>query len=238
MSNKPRRILAVETAGRLGSVALGRDRELLAAATLSGNMKHTSELLPTIERLLQDQGWSADSLTDVFVSIGPGSFTGLRIGVTLARTLSWSIGVKVVAVPTLDAIALNALEAQPNPQNVAVILDAKRKQIYTAAFSLQDGAYQSTMGPELADPQKFLARCPRPLVVLGEGVDYHREAIDKTDVTVLDKKLWPGRAENVFRVGLELADAGQYTPGNELLPLYIRRPEAEEKWEKLHPPEN
>jgi tRNA A37 threonylcarbamoyladenosine modification protein TsaB len=94
------------------------------------------------------------------------------------------------------------------------------------------------MGPELADPREFLARCPRPIAVLGEGVDYHRDALDQSDVTVLDKSQWPGKAENVLRVGLELADQGQYTPGNELLPLYIRRPEAEEKWEKLHPPKS
>jgi len=72
------------------------------------------------------------------------------------------------------------------------------------------------------------------LAVLGEGIDYHSEAIEKSGATVLDKSLWPGRAENVYHVGITMANAGQYTDAGDLLPLYIRRPEAEEKWEKRH----
>jgi tRNA threonylcarbamoyl adenosine modification protein YeaZ len=196
-------------------------------------------------------------VTDVFVSIGPGSFTGLRIGVSVARTLAWAIGAKIVAVPTVDALALNALDADPVPEHVAVVLDAKRKQIYTAAFERREkkgsdpvclrgpeGAahkggltpfsYHKTIDAHLTDPLEFLNLVPKPLAVLGEGIDYHKDAIEASGATVLDRSLWPGRAENVFHVGLQMASANQYTDAGDLLPLYIRRPEAEEKWEQLH----
>ena len=241
-----RRILALETSGRLGSAALATDaapaREVggapgvhvVAVGQLSDDMRHASELMPTIDRLLKDQGWPADSITDVFVSIGPGSFTGLRIGVTIARTLGWSIGVRIVAVPTVDCLAFNALAAEHPPSHVAVILDAKRSQVYAAAFDLHDGVYTKTIDAHLADPRAFLARCPRPLAVLGEGVPQHQRVIDESGASVLDPSLWPAGAENVVHVGLGLADAGRFTPPGDLVPLYIRRPDAEEKWEKRH----
>ncbi|UCD29837.1 MAG: tRNA (adenosine(37)-N6)-threonylcarbamoyltransferase complex dimerization subunit type 1 TsaB [Planctomycetota bacterium] len=234
MDIRSRRILAIETSGRMGSVALGADKKIVGSSELSGTMQHAAELMPTVDRLLKKQGWPANSITDVFVSIGPGSFTGLRIGVTVARTLAWSIGARIVAVPTVDALARNALEANPLPEHVAVILDAKRRQIYAAAFDIKPGRLIKTIDAHLSDPADFFARCPQPLALLGEGIDYHGQAIDTAGVTVLDKNFWPGRAENVFHVGLELADQEKFTPGPQLMPLYIRRPEAEEKWEKLH----
>ena len=235
MGHEPRRILAIETSGRMGSVALGTDDGVVASSRLSGNMKHAAELIPAIDELARGQGWPVDSLTDVFVSIGPGSFTGLRIGVTLARTLSWSIGARIVAVPTVDCLARNALAADPLPTHVAVVLDAKRSQIYTAAFDVIAGRCVKTIDACLADPRTFLARCPKPLAVIGEGIPYHQQVIDESDAAVLDPSLWPASAENVYHVGIERADTGAFTAGCDLLPLYIRRPEAEEKWEKLHP---
>src|SRR5687768_10639179 len=109
MINDSTRILAIETSGRIGSVAIGTARGVAASTQLTGEMKHATDLLPAVEKILKSQGWPADSIVDVFVSIGPGSFTGLRIGVTIARTLAWSIGSRIVAVPTLEALARNAL---------------------------------------------------------------------------------------------------------------------------------
>jgi len=86
--SKPQRILAIETSGRSGSAAIAEDTGLIAAEQLPGQMRHAAELIPTIAKLLDDHSWPRDSLTDVFVSIGPGSFTGLRIGVSVARTLA------------------------------------------------------------------------------------------------------------------------------------------------------
>jgi len=236
MPQQGRRILAIETSSRTGSAALGTEAGVAASARLAGQMRHAGELMPSVDALLKEQGWAADTLTDVFVSIGPGSFTGLRIAVTVARTLAWSVGARIVAVPTVDVLARNGLAAQPVPANLAVVLDAKREQVYAAAFELRGGTYEKVIDAHLAEPRSFLERCPQPLAVLGEGIPYHQGAIDESRVTVLDRNLWPPRAEHVYHVGMRIARAGRYTPGGELLPLYIRRPEAEEKWEKLHGP--
>lgn len=235
MERDPRRIVAVETSGQTGSVALATTggRVLCSAGPL-GVQAHASELMPALERLLRDTGWSPDSITDVFVSIGPGSFTGLRVGVSLARTLAWAIGARIVAVPTLDSLACNALCLGHPPRNLAVLLDAKSARVFCAAFELHDGAYRRTLEAQMSDPRAFLARCPRPLAVLGEGVARHPAAIVESGATVVDRDFWAGRAESVVRVGWGMAVAGQYTSGGDLLPCYIRRPEPEEKWEKRH----
>jgi tRNA threonylcarbamoyladenosine biosynthesis protein TsaB len=229
------RILAIETSGRWGSAAIGAPDAVVARAELPSAMRHAADFLPLIHGLLRDQNWPPSSLTHVFVSVGPGSFTGLRIGVTIARTLSWSIGARIVAVPTLDALALNALQHKPAPPHVAVLLDAKRGQVYAAAYRLEDDGCTRITGPVLEQPADFLARLPRPLAILGEGITYHRAAVDAARVETLPEPLWRPRAEQVFRLGLRLARCGLYSPGPDLLPLYIRRPEAQEKWEKLHP---
>src|SRR5437773_415428 len=123
------RILAIETSTRWGSAGVGTTQGLVAAGQLAEPMQHASDFLPLVRDLLQRQGWPPSSLTHVLVSIGPGSFTGLRIGVTIARTLGWSIGAHIVAVPTLDCLARNALQAPDPPPHLAVMLDANRTQV-------------------------------------------------------------------------------------------------------------
>lgn len=226
------RILLMDTSGKTGAVGLATGGGVIAAAQLSGTMRHAAELMPTIEKLVVQAGWPPDSFTDVFLTIGPGSFTGLRLGVSVARTLAWATGARIVAVPTLAALARNALAESPPPRHVAVLLDAKRGQAFMACFEYRDGQYATVLDACLDEPRAFLARCPRPLTVLGEGLPVHQQAVAESGASVLPPERWPGRAEHVYALGLERARAGAYTPAGDLVPLYIRRPEMEERWER------
>lgn len=226
------RILLMDTSGRVGAVGLATDAGLVAATHLPGTLRHAAELMPALEGLLQGQGWPADSLTDVFLTVGPGSFTGLRLGISVARTFAWAAGLRIVTLPTLDVLARNALAITPPPPHVAVLLDAKRGQVFAACFSFDDGGYAPIAEARLVEPGPFLSGCPRPLAVLGEGVPMHEETVAAAGVEVLPPELWPGRAEHVFALGIEQARAGRFTPAGDLVPLYIRRPEMEERWEQ------
>ncbi len=221
------RILALETSGKAASVAIGT-----GAGEPLGVEGPGARLFPAMAGLLERAGWTAASLTDVFLSIGPGSFTGLRTAVTIARTLAWSTGVRIVAVPTMDVLARNALTADEPPAHLGCLVDAKRNQAFCAAYRLENGAYTCIHPAELATPGPFLAALPRPLAVLGEGVPMHRAVLDAAGVQILPESFWPGRAEHVLTLGRLLADAGAFTPARELVPLYIRRPEMEERWEQ------
>jgi tRNA threonylcarbamoyladenosine biosynthesis protein TsaB len=190
-------------------------------------------LLPAVEQMLSRQGWQANSLTDVFVSIGPGSFTGLRIGVSIARTLAWSTGVRVQPVSTFDMLACNGLQAD-GVEHVAVVIDAKKAKAFLASFHLKDGWFEPGLSGRMGDVADFLAECEKPLAVLGEGIPRHQQAIDDAKVRVLPESQWHGRASNVIRVGLSAGSDSSSCPANELEPYYIRRPEPEEKWEQQH----
>ncbi len=222
--------LAFETSSAVGSVAIGRGAEVLETRTLTRPKAHAVEFLPTIKALCEAHHVEPSSIRRVYVSAGPGSFTGLRIGVTTARMMALGVDARVVAAPTLEVIAQNALEIDPPPPRVAVVLDAKRNHVYTAAFVHRDGAYVPTCDAIEADPLDFLSAQPDDSAVLGEGVLYHRTAIEKSSRPILPESLYRPRAETVFRLGWERAERGNFSDTRNLVPTYIRPPEAAEVW--------
>src|SRR5947209_9406441 len=103
------RAIAIETSGRIGSVALVEGGgAVVAEEHFPHGLKHAAEILPMIDRLCRARGWKAADFEQLYVSAGPGSFTGLRIGITLAKTLAFAMGLKLVAVPTLRVLVENA----------------------------------------------------------------------------------------------------------------------------------
>ena len=235
--------LAFETSSAVGSVAIGRGAEVLESRTLSRPKAHAQSaarpvslvatcFLPTIKALCEAHQVEPTHIERVYVSAGPGSFTGLRMGVTAARMIALGVGARVVAVPTLDVIAQNALDADPSPPRVVVVLDAKRNRVYTAAFIRQGGAYVATSEAIEFHPYEFLAAQPDVCAVLGEGVLYHRPAIERSNQRILPESLYRPRAETVYRLGLDLAERDGFSDPRTLVPTYIRPPEAEEVWER------
>ncbi len=195
---------------------------------------HVADLLPTVEAAMAELAWRPADIEQVHVSAGPGSFTGLRIAVSFAKAAALALGWRIVMVPTAEVLAANAPD---DVANLAVVLDAKREQIYTAVFSraAPGEPFREILPVAAIPPAEMLACAPRPLHLLGEGIDYHREALAVGgDVIELPRALWSPRAENVLRVGIKLAESGQFTTPEDATPIYVRRPEAEELWEKRH----
>lgn len=226
--------LAFETSSAMGAVALGLGDQVLEVGHFSGPRRHASEFLPTIAALCEAHGVSASCIGHVYVSSGPGSFTGLRIGATAARMIALAVGAKIVCVPTLDVIAQNALDANEPPDHVAVMLDAKRGRVYAAGFVREAGQYVALKRPVEADPAEFLAAMiakSASCAVMGEGVQYHRPAVESSGVAILPADLYPPRAETVFRLGRRAARERRFADRRTVIPVYVRPPEAEEKWQ-------
>ncbi len=226
--------LAFETSSLHGSIALGRGRTVIATRPFSGPRRHATDFLPTIDATCRESAVSPGEVRRVFVSIGPGSFTGLRIGITAARILGLANGASVVGVPSLEVIAQNAATLEDPPPQVAVILDAKRRRVYAATFELCGNSYKPLAAACETDPAAFLGGQPADCAVMGQGVLCHREVVEEIGLRVLPESLAHPRAEVAYRLGHARAEAGQTTPPRELAPLYIRPPEAEERWEKRH----
>jgi tRNA threonylcarbamoyladenosine biosynthesis protein TsaB len=242
------RALAIETSGRIGSIALVDEGMVRAEETFPHGLQHAAHIIPIIDRLCRAQGWSPRDVRELYVSAGPGSFTGLRIGITLSKTLAFATGAKIVAVPTHRVLAENA---PPEARNLVIVLDAKRDQIFTARFERETSSDQwhEAEPAHLDTLTAMLSRAARPVHLLGEGIPYHEKFIPREDaarlpsalrlrleesspkssVLVTDPQSWRARAAAVAKLGTELARRGEFVDPYRLTPIYIRRPEAEEK---------
>ncbi len=233
--------LAVETSGRWGSVALGRDETVLAVRSLPHPLQHAQTFLATVATLCREFDVPPERIGAVFLSIGPGSFTGLRVGVAAARMFALVHPVTLVPVPTLSVIAQNALRMDDPPRHVLVMLDAKRSNVYADAFALQDAQpprYESLAGPVECDPVTFWREHAESesVAVMGEGASRHRDRLASAGAVFLPDYLYRPSAELVYLLGRRLALEGQSVDRRNLVPCYVRPPEAEEKWAARHQP--
>ncbi len=228
----PARIIAIETSGRRGSVALAEGAALLEASEFPADRDHARDLVPSIDTLIRKHDLSPDEIDQCHLSIGPGSFTGLRVAVTFARHLALAVGARLCAIPTLDVIAENCARMDQTPEHLAVILDAKQGKVFAAVYERDGDGFRRVVEPSMIEPARLLANAPSPIAVVGEGIDYHADAVRASGAAVLDCGLWQPRAANVHRLGWRMAERGAFIEPTELVPFYLRRPEAEVLWEK------
>jgi len=243
-------ILAIETSGRLGSVAFAQGDKLLSESRFSGPMRHSAEIFPAIIDLLSRFNKKPEQIEHVYISAGPGSFTGLRIAVTFAKTLALANNSKIVAVDTLDVIAANVIDfALPSPlpqlntqsstlktdDRLAVILDAKRGQFFVAVYEKTQGAIWKKALPDcLMTAEEFINRFTnqptcgeqsRTISLAGEGLVFYKDKFAHENIRVLDEKFWNPSAASVHKLGWELAKKGQFADPLTLIPNYIRGPD-------------
>jgi tRNA threonylcarbamoyladenosine biosynthesis protein TsaB len=231
------RALAIETSSRIGAVALVEDGRVVAQDEFPHGLQHAAQLVVRLDQLCRTRAWTPSDPGRLYVSIGPGSFTGLRIGVTLAKTLAFATGAKIVAVPTVEVLARNA---PPETTELLIVLDARRGQIFTARFARESDRWVQREPAHLDDLPSMLARAARPVWLLGEGIPYHRQLIpiDDPSIFVTRSHLWQPRVSAVGEIGQELAAHGLFVDPDHLTPLYLRKPEAQEIWEKKQVPES
>lgn len=231
-------LLAVETSGRKGSVAVGETEKPLAEITFSGPMRHSAELFTSVEKLLHQVGRKIEDLGWVSIAAGPGSFTGLRIAVTMAKMMALAADVKIIPLNTMDVIAENATdyinEKNIKINKIASIIDAKRKHFFVSVFSRTNNTWQRTQKDCLITSKDFIRRFARhdePLWLLGEGLLYYKDAFKADGIRFLDENYWPAKAKNVYLLGRQNAKKTNYTDPATLTPHYIRIPQALENFE-------
>ncbi|MFW6108704.1 MAG: tRNA (adenosine(37)-N6)-threonylcarbamoyltransferase complex dimerization subunit type 1 TsaB [bacterium] len=222
-------VLGIETSSRLGSVALRRDDEALAERLIAQSQGHGALLCNELRRLFDRAGLAPEALDLIAVSQGPGSYTGLRIGITAARTAAWTLGKPVLGVPSLDVLAENA---PPEADHVATLLDAKRKQVYACLYERRQGRLERTMPYRVVRPAEL--ELPTPCLVLGNAAERYREVLGGEGVSFGGEAASRPTAGAVARLAAERYAAGQRCELHALTPIYLRRPEAEEVWERRH----
>ncbi|MBL4702072.1 MAG: tRNA (adenosine(37)-N6)-threonylcarbamoyltransferase complex dimerization subunit type 1 TsaB [Phycisphaeraceae bacterium] len=150
--------LAIETSSRQGAIALGRGDQMLCAIDLPTPRRHRVDLMPSIADLCDKHQIKPADIGEIYVSIGPGSFTGLRIAVTTAKVISMITGAKIIAVPTLDVVAQNV---QPSDDLLAVALNHKNKTVYGGLYQ-HDGSHWSLISKPNVQNLEQLLNSPTP----------------------------------------------------------------------------
>ncbi len=225
-------ILAIETATRSSSVAVIFDGKILAEVSRESPQTFSETLLPQVEEVIKISG-AFQKIDAVAVSIGPGSFTGLRIGLATAKALTYAWDIKIIGVPTLAAMAYNFPAAKVLP-----LIDAQKNRAYTQIFD--DGV--ALTEAEVLPIDAAISRAAEldGTVFLCGDVLHKIKSPLPPNVRLAPPNLRMPRASSVALFGAELLSAGNVANVMNLEPLYIRRAEAEVLWEKRHglPSEN
>jgi tRNA threonylcarbamoyladenosine biosynthesis protein TsaB len=186
-------------------------------------------LVPLVDRVITSAGWDKRRDIDLItVSRGPGSYTGLRVGITCAKTLAALLNKPLVGVCSLDAMAENA------PAEIGTVLaavDAKRGQVYAAVYQRAQGTLRRTLDPAVLSPVEalnFAAHSPA-VYVMGDAARRYASDFAIPGCTLAPEKEWRIRASVIARIGLALFRAGQSAEPADLEPSYLRLAEAEER---------
>ncbi len=227
MPEEPPRLLLIETSGRVGRVALAEGPALVAEQSLNEARRHARDLAPTISRLLSERGWRARDLRGVIVSLGPGSYTGLRVGIMSAKVLAYATGCALVGVPTFEVLAR---QVEATALELAVIADAQKEHLYVQAFTRGSAAERFSpvgdltvvLGPEWA------RQIGRDVVVVGPGLGIAQRWLPPGTSTAVSEPTVAG----VLAVGWERSLCGCRDDAARLEPLYLRRSSAEDQWDR------
>jgi tRNA threonylcarbamoyladenosine biosynthesis protein TsaB len=213
--------LAIETATRQLGVAVIDDSGIRAQFELvtAGN-PHAVELPLAVKRVLAEARTSLEKLTAVIIDIGPGSFTGLRIGLAFTKALVFPKRLPVVAVPSLDVLAAQVPFA---PHPVCPILDARRRNVYAAYYLVGSRQLKRQTDYLLASPDEALAKADGSTVFLGDGVPLYRAAIlERCPKAIFaPEELWLPRAATLARLGRDRFNDGQRDDPATLTPMYL-----------------
>lgn len=229
-------LLALESSAKAASCALFQEGNLLASAWQAAGLTHSRTLLPMVEDLLRNSGLSLADVDAFAVAVGPGSFTGLRIGAAAVKGLAWAAEKPCVPVSALEAMAWPLAHWNGN---IVCAMDARRRQIYHAVFRADNGSLsrlREDCAVSLEDAADGLKAFEGPLMAVGDGAEL---CFDFLRGSGIDCVLAPGHLRLQSAVGVGLA-AWRRWPGGavsaqELSPVYLRLSQAErERLEREH----
>jgi tRNA threonylcarbamoyladenosine biosynthesis protein TsaB len=215
--------LILETSGRVAKVGLARGVEIVRSVQLDEMRRHARDLAATVAALMSAEALSPADLTGIIAGRGPGSYTGLRVGLMSAKALAYATGCKLVAVDTFAAIAQ---QAPAEAESVWVIADALKHHVYVQGFARGAGVWHATDALRIVPIDEWLPTAPAKWVS-GPGVAVYADRLPMECRVVAEVDREP-RVESVFAIGKRLAPLSREEMFA-LEPLYLRASSAEEK---------
>ena len=223
------RVLALDTSTLAGSIALLEDNQLRAGITLNLKRKHTERLLPGLDWLFSELGISPEKIDLLGVGIGPGSFTGLRVGLATAKGLALSLNLPIIGISSLFALAW---QVRFWSGKILALLDARKGQVFAQFF--QGGDNLTIISePRAIFPSQLIEEITEPTLAVGEGFRAYSEIFSqKKNLIYAGKEFDYPRAEIIAHLAYERFQKGERDSLDELVPLYLRPSDAELKMSK------
>ncbi|MDD5014861.1 MAG: tRNA (adenosine(37)-N6)-threonylcarbamoyltransferase complex dimerization subunit type 1 TsaB [Atribacterota bacterium] len=231
------KILGIDTSTKFCNLGLIEDEDILIEYTINGlKKKHSSILVPAIKNLLKTIDLKIEEINGIAVSIGPGSFTGLRIGLSVAKGLCYARSLPLLGIPTLDAMVFPLKEI---PYLICPLIESKKDEIYDVVFRGGKSLHR-IMDYKCEDIHSLLDRLSpikEKIIFLGDGIKKYRENIkDKIgkDALFIDSQINFPMATNIAFLGLNKLKKKEEDDISTLSPFYLRKSEAEIVWEKKY----
>ncbi|WP_418791641.1 tRNA (adenosine(37)-N6)-threonylcarbamoyltransferase complex dimerization subunit type 1 TsaB [Phosphitispora sp. TUW77] len=231
------KILGIDTATRVAGAAVVGDNRLISERFIHNLKTHSQNIIPMIQQVMDDAVIKPGDLNGIAVTGGPGSFTGLRIGMSVAKTMGQVLGIPVVGVSTLKVLAWNCCHTSAL---ICPILDARRNEVYTCIYRSSPEGPEELITPAAMAIEQLLDELSRygdPVIFLGDGVPVYRDTI----INRLGSQALFGTMTNSFPRAGAVAELGMIELKHDrpadytfLQPVYLRKSEAEITWEKKH----
>jgi tRNA threonylcarbamoyladenosine biosynthesis protein TsaB len=215
------KVLAIDTSTPASSVALAVDREVVASCSRVDRTGHSAFLVPSIDFCFDQAGWTPDHLDAVVVDVGPGLYTGIRVGLATAQALAAAIGVPVVPASSLDAIAVRAATGR---RHIWSVVDVRRGQFAVASYRPVPGGVVKDGAPELVTPSELTALLdsdPEDVLVVGDAAALPEGTLRGLHRVKQGRPRYPS-AEALVEVATSALDKGDVPHPDEIRPLYLR----------------
>jgi tRNA threonylcarbamoyladenosine biosynthesis protein TsaB len=222
------KILFLDTSSKFLSLAVAEDSRILKQTHRLLDRKHSLQLVPLIDKILKQAKVPLKKLDGFCVGKGPGSFTGLRIGITTVKGLAFVLRKPVVAIPSLDILAQNTtkikIAKKRNLSQVCTIVDAKQNKVYSCLYRLRNGTIRRKSRYLLLPIEELLKKIKGEIFFLGDGIRLYRETIcrrKKIRPFFGEERFWYPRASRAVPLALERFQKGRLDDINSLMPLYL-----------------
>lgn len=227
-------ILAVDTSATSASVCVAQENKIIGEFSINTSLTHSQTLVPMIEQVSEKTGISLDNIDAIAVNAGPGSFTGVRIGVAAVKGIAFSRNIPCVSVSTLESMAYNMLDSECI---VCAVMDARCSQVYNALFKVSNGKAERLIEDRalsLADLKLDLQKFSEKIILVGDGAEitfnYLENSLQNVFLASVNNRIQ--KASSIACVAFEKIKNDETISASELMPVYLRLPQAQRELNK------
>ena len=229
-------ILGIETSSMVASIAVLCEEKLMAEYTVNNKKTHSEKMMGVLNKALEDSGIGFKDIDAIAVAKGPGSFTGIRIGMASAQGMAHALGIPMIGVNTLDGLAYNLLESS---SLLCPVIDAQRGDVYTSLYRWEGEELVQLWNYEIISSEQLIEKLNSledKVKILGDGVPVLAKVLGAQfgSITPAHPVARMPRASCVAAIGLRQYALGKVGDCFSVKPFYIRKSNAEEKWEEQH----